>query len=590
MSDESVAPHENEPQLADLLAPSARPVRPRRVVTAATADTPDSVDVAESVDSGTDAGGGHDVLTVGDAEVKDTPADTLPIGARLLQWAVQAGVKYWPVYVAMGVGLVIRLMAVNVWMPPCTPQEAAARTRVDECYAVGGDAYYYNSMASNLAAGEGFTILNLYTLENQDKADHPPGYVIFLATLDKAGIEKVQEHRTVLAYLGIVTVGLIGLLGHRLGGKRPRITAGLAAGLAAIYPGFWMSEVLYMSESFFLPFIALSLLCAYRFWRVPTMRNSVFLGAAAGMAWLTRGEAALILGFMCVGFVLFFRGVGFWRRVALGAVSCAVCVALMVPWVAYNLNRFPEPILIAGTGTAFALNSCDDVWYGDAAGFYSFGCLTAYSNQAIAEDGELTDAGLNRVARAYIRENISYYPSIMGVRVGRLYGVYNVNDTLLRNIAAEGRRESWVQWQQQLYYVFLVGLPFGLFSLWRRKLPLTPIVATIAAVGATVAQAFAIYRYRLAADTAMLVAASVGFVAAIASGKEWLLSQWALVEHAGPATPTDAIVADATAHIVEPDPSLEAATGDGAHSEDDAHAPAGDAVDQPAVPVAPSSA
>ncbi|MCX7619714.1 MAG: hypothetical protein N2037_02580 [Acidimicrobiales bacterium] len=433
---------------------------------------------------------------------------------RVRQWLLRACRTYWPLLLVVLVAFLVRLWAITSFMPECTPEQKAAGRAVYDCYVLGGDALVYNSVAENVANGHGYTILSYVTWEYIPAADHPPGYITLLAVLDWFGFPEISHHRFALAIVGSAGVGFVGLLGWRLGGRHGPI-AGVVAGLiAALYPGFWMNEAYYMSESWFMPWVALTLLGAYRFWRTPGWVNALLMGFAGGMAWLVRGEAALVLGFICVGFVLFLKGIGFWRKLALGAAACGMCVALMLPWVIYNLNRFPEPIFVAATGTAFALNSCDEVWYGPAAGFYSFGCLNQYTIQARAEDpyGELTDSGLRRLATQYISENLSRYPAVMVIRVGRVFGVYMIDDTTKRNYLNEGRKPDAVIWQQRFYYAMaLFSIP-GLVSMRRRKVPISPIVATVLAVAAGVAGTFAIFRYRTAADVALCATAGVGIV------------------------------------------------------------------------------
>ncbi|MBI2704159.1 MAG: glycosyltransferase family 39 protein [Actinobacteria bacterium] len=449
------------------------------------------------------------------AEVASREGEPGPV-----RWFRRLFVVYWPLLIVFALALGVRVWAVSTWLPAC-PSTTATRSSLDDCYAVGGDAYYYSSMARNVADGNGFTVLSYSTLTNVDLADHPPGYVLFLAMLDKAGLTSFQAHRYVLAFVGAAGASLVGLLGWRLGGRRERATGVTAGVLAAVYPGFWMSDAYYMSESIFVPLIALTLLCAYRLWREPRMLNAVFLGAAAGGAWLVRGEAALLLGLIAVGFVLMSRAVTFWRRVLLGGVASAVCVGLMVPWVVYNLNRFDEPVYVTTTGTAFALNSCDDVWYGEATGWYSFGCLNAYTAITLQEDGVVTDAGVRARATAYIRENLAEYPRVATVRVLRVLGLYSVDDTIDRNYLAEGRKQDGVLTQVWMYYPMAALAIAGLVLLRRRRVPISPLVATLLAVVATVATSFPIFRYRLALDTAIVPAAAVALVA----GGVWIASR-----------------------------------------------------------------
>ena len=468
----------------------------------------------------------------GDAagEARDAVGEAVPV--RILRWFARAVTVYWPILLVALAAFGLRVGIQQIVMPECTPEEIAVRTTLDDCYAVGGDASYYRDMATNVSEGNGYTLVNLGTLELVPGADHPPGYITFLAGLNTVGLWTLNQHRLALAAVGSVSVALMGLLGWRLGGRYPRATGVVAASLAAVYPGYWMADTLYMSESFFIPFIVLTLLCSYRFWRAPGWGNAVWLGAAAGGAWLTRGEAALVLGFIVIGFVLFMRSVTFWRRFAMGVAACAVCVAMMTPWIAYNLSRFPEPIFIAATGPALALNSCDEVWEGDAAGFYSFGCLNRYTAETIAEDGKYTDAGIRRRATEYIQDNITYLPVIAAIRVARIYGVYAVGDTELRNALAEGRRQDWVQAQQLMYYALVIGAAAGLVALRRRRMPISPIIGPILAVAASVAGTFAIYRYRLAADTAIIAACAVGVTATVGKlQRDFLRVE---VEHADP--------------------------------------------------------
>jgi hypothetical protein len=436
------------------------------------------------------------------------------VALQVGRWFARGVSAYWPLLLVVVIAFAVRLWAISSFMPECTPEQKAAGRAVYDCYVIGGDALVYNSVAENVANGKGYTILSYATWEYIPAADHPPGYITFLAILDWFGFPEVSHHRFALALVGSAGVGFIGLLGWRLGGRQGPITGVVAGLIAAFYPGFWMSEAYYMSESWFMPWVALTLLGAYRFWRSPGWVNALLMGGAGGMAWLVRGEAALVLGFICVGVVLFMKGLGFWRKVTLGAAACGMCIALMLPWVIYNLNRFPEPVLVAATGTAFALNSCDEVWYGPAAGFYSFGCLNQYSAQARAEDpfGDLTDSGLRRLATQYIRDNLDRYPTVMAIRVGRVFGVYLIDDTTKRNYLNEGRKPDAVIWQQRLYYgMALLSIP-GLISMRRRRVPISPIIGTILAVAVGVAGTFAIFRYRTAADVALSATAAVGVV------------------------------------------------------------------------------
>jgi hypothetical protein len=116
-----------------------------------------------------------------------------------------------------------------------------------------------------------------------------------------------------------------------------------------------------------------------------------------------------------------------------------------------------------------------------------------------------------------MKANLSAYPRVAAVRVARIFGLYSNTDTIDRNVFSEGRRFEGVQAQHWMYY-FLVAFGIGgLVVLRRRRFPISPLVSAVVAVIVSVAGTFAIYRYRLAADVALMAAAAVALVA----GSSW---------------------------------------------------------------------
>ncbi len=493
--------------------------------------------------------------------------------------------RHWPILAVVAVAFLVRFLAVTQWLPTCTDEQLRARPAPGECYYVGGDAYYYRSMALNLVEGNGFQIRS-YAGELAQVADHPPGFVLFLAGVTELGVESVAGHRMAMALLGTFGCGLVALLGRRLNPRAPNATALVAGGIAAVYPGFWMSDTLYLSESLYVPLFALTLLGAVRFWRRPDWTGALLTGAAAGGVWLTRGEGAVFLGILSIAAVLLLRTIPFWRRVVLCAGACAVCIGMMLPWAAYNLNRFDEPVYIATTGTAFALNSCDETWEGPAAGWYSFRCLSQASQEVIAEQGRLTDSGLRAKGTEYIRSHLGRLPVVMAIRVARVYEVYEREDTMARNIGAEGRPAAWVENQRLLYELLVLPGLFGLWVLFKRRQPVIPLVAAICTATVGVAGTFAIYRYRLAADLALFTAGSVGLVTLA----QFLLPGLLALTGRGGAEPPPAL-----ADLLTPDDETPAAPAedaeadsrDGERGEGEGEAADGD---EPSVPtVAPAA-
>jgi 4-amino-4-deoxy-L-arabinose transferase-like glycosyltransferase len=124
-------------------------------------------------------------------------------------------------------------------------------------------------------------------------AYRPPAYPYFLAAIYKATPGDSRDWaRIAQAILGTVTVGLIGLIAWQLLGGR----AGLAAtGLGAVYPALWMTGSALLSEVLLTPVALGAVAAALRYRADRRLRWMVLAGVLAGLAILTRQNAALIL-------------------------------------------------------------------------------------------------------------------------------------------------------------------------------------------------------------------------------------------------------------------------------------------------------
>src|SRR5206468_5751602 len=140
----------------------------------------------------------------------------------------------------------------------------------------------------------------------------PPLYPALLALFSWTGLDTYAAHRIVSCVLGAVAVVLIGMLGRRVAGDRIGLLAGA---IAAVYPALWMLDASLRSESLYLPLIALVLLLAYGLRDRPGWRRAALLGAAIGLAALTRSEALLLVPLLLP-----------WRRPKLAAAVVAACL------------------------------------------------------------------------------------------------------------------------------------------------------------------------------------------------------------------------------------------------------------------------
>ncbi len=196
-------------------------------------------------------------------------------------------------------------------------------------------------------------------------ADHPPLTVVaFLpaALITDADTAALAMRFTTVLF-GVAAVALIALLGREVGGEAVGL---IAAAIAAVDPNLWMNDGLIMSESLAVLLTTAIVLVSYRTVRDgTTLRRAIELGGLVALVTLTRAELGLLLPFLVAPalWVGARRGPeGRWRALV---VSVAVLGLVLAPWIAFNLTRFEDPVLIStGDGLALAAANCDLSYYG----------------------------------------------------------------------------------------------------------------------------------------------------------------------------------------------------------------------------------
>jgi 4-amino-4-deoxy-L-arabinose transferase-like glycosyltransferase len=168
-------------------------------------------------------------------------------------------------------------------------------------------------------------------------AFRPPGYPFFLgAVYAIAGNEAPPVGRLVGAFLGTLSVGLVGLIALRLWGKRVAL---LALGIAAVAPPMVILSTALISEALFVPLVLGAVLCAlaargsrHRY------RWAIVTGMLVGLCALTRTNGLLLI----LPFVLAFaparkRRFGAWAPAAAMLLAAVVTIA---PWTVRNWTVF----------------------------------------------------------------------------------------------------------------------------------------------------------------------------------------------------------------------------------------------------------
>jgi hypothetical protein len=374
---------------------------------------------------------------------------------------------------------------------------------------IWGDAYFYHESGKLVADGVGF--VNPFSTTEQ-AADHPPLYIAFLAGLSWLGARSANVHIMATAVVGTATVVLGGLAGREIAGRRAGL---IAAVLFTVYAPIWSWDGLLVSESFAILFVTALLWLVYRFRRVPSTWGAVGLGAVLALATLSRAELILLSMFVVTPVVLLVRSRSWRTRIGWLAVAGGSCLAVLAPWILYNLSRFESTVLLSnGAEVTLASASCDETYYGEYTGYWSMNCAIEYleRNGFDGVEGEQTarSEALRREALDYIVENRDRLPYVILARWGRITGLWSPVQQSDLDHFPEGR-EVWVaklglvQW----YPVVLAGIG-GAIALRRRKVPIYPLAGPLLTVFVAITVMFATNRYRASAEGAVALLAAVG--------------------------------------------------------------------------------
>jgi 4-amino-4-deoxy-L-arabinose transferase-like glycosyltransferase len=359
------------------------------------------------------------------------------------------------------------------------------------------DANYFHLLANLVADGHGFIHPFSLTTEglHRPTAEHPPLYTLVLAVPSALGATSYDAHRVVSCLLGTGTVGAIGYLGRRVGGERVGL---LAAGIAAVYPLLWVVDGSLMSESLYGLMIALTLICAYRALDEPGAGRAALLGAAAGLAALTRGEALLLVPLLVLPVA--------WRAGSRAiAAGLAAFVLVIVPWSVRNLAAFDRPVLLSdNTGSLLAGANCRDTYGGRLLGGWSVACLSYPPHESEARIA----ARLRRRGFDYIQGRTGRFLEVGVIRVLRTWDFFRVRQQI--ELSGQEARDTRVQRIGVIVYYPLLALGvWGLALLHRRRETLLVLLAPAAMVTIMSFLGYGITRFRMAAEISIVVLAAV---------------------------------------------------------------------------------
>jgi 4-amino-4-deoxy-L-arabinose transferase-like glycosyltransferase len=368
---------------------------------------------------------------------------------------------------------------------------------------VAGDTTQYHLLAQGIANGDGYsTLASLLRGDPQPTAQHPPLFPLALAGLDLLGLDTLTAHRVVLCVVAAISVALLGLLGRRVAGPRSGL---IAAGLAAIYPGFFMLAGVAMTESLYIPLIALTLLATYALIDRPSVRLAALLGALIGLTILDRSEAVLLLPLLALAVAV--RLPGARERVRLVGVMTVATVVVLAPWVIRNataMDRFP--LLSTNGGLTAMVANCEGPYYVDV-GFIQPDCLIR-CERLRENELEYSDCG-ERVAREYAEDHLGRVPVVVAARVARTWNLYGVGKDI-SYAEFGGRNRTASKFKVGLYFLLLPLAISGGWALVRRGRPLLPLLAPVLMATIATALAYGFSHYRVGADVSLIVLAATG--------------------------------------------------------------------------------
>jgi 4-amino-4-deoxy-L-arabinose transferase-like glycosyltransferase len=362
---------------------------------------------------------------------------------------------------------------------------------------VRGDGREFHLLANVLADTGRYLqpFMYLYRDRAIPTTEKPPLYPAVLAIPSALGLDSVDAHRVVSCLLGASAVVLIGLLGRRVGGPRVGL---LAAAIAAVYPALWMLDASVRSESLYLPLIALVLLLAYQ---VTHWRRAALLGVAIGLAALTRSEAVLLLP------LLLFAVPPGKRLIVVAAFAVVIS-----PWLVRNWITFDQPTGIStNEGGLFAGANCHSAYYTPLIGTWA--CFPV-NDPAWGENEAVISGHLRARALDYASDHAGRVPAVVGVRVLRVWDLWSPSGAADLEASIADRH---IRAQQAAMGSLYLLIPFaigGALVLRRRVEPLRILLAPIVFVTLVAALSYGSTRFRVAAEPAIVVLASVGLAAA----------------------------------------------------------------------------
>lgn len=394
-----------------------------------------------------------------------------------------------------------------------------------------GDPFYYHAQANMIADGVGFGEPIRWLTEGRFVASaiHPPLFTLWLTPASLLGARGYLSHKTMAIFAGVAVVVVAALLAKRIAGPRAGL---IAAGAMALYPNLVVIDGTLWPEGLYTAMVGVALVAAYRWRQAPTNWGAVLIGASIGAAVLARGEAILMLGFLCLPLVIGAarRGQPWFRSGVLMGVSAVLVIA---PWTIRNFVQFEKKVPIStNSDEVLYYANCEDVYSGPLIGYWSFNCQQRERQRRVDQglpadppgDESERAAGWGELGREYALSHKDRWPSVAIARITRAWDLQH-SETTARVLQYEGRPHNWSVWGYRAMRAMILPAIAGMWVLRRRGVVIWPLVSMLAMVTVTAVAIYGHPRFRTVGDLVLVVCSAVAVDAAISTLRHRLPSR-----------------------------------------------------------------
>lgn len=388
--------------------------------------------------------------------------------------------------------------------------------RISGFFPIGGDGLSYHLEAQRWADGLGYT--SAFGDVGAEIAHHPPAWVTVLGVVTKLGGESLRAHQYVGAIIGLGVIIVAGLVGRRYFGERVGL---LAAGIAAVYPGFWVLEAQVLSEPLGLLVLGVFMLVVHGVVERPTAGRAVVVGIVCGVLALVRSEQLALLVLVVLPLLLLRRSVPVRQRLVMAGVAVAATALVIAPWTLHNELRFERTVVLStNAGSTLLAGNCPPSTYeGERRGFYDISCGRALVERNPGIDRSEVDPLLREEALDNIADNLGELPSTVAARFGRMLGLYDPNQTV-GYVAEWFVSERWPVWAWIVsFWVLLPLATAGAIRAFGQRALLLPFVGPVVLVVLLVAVTYGEPRYHTPADLGLVVLAAVALDRVLPRGR-----------------------------------------------------------------------